>query len=99
MKVLFNTEPFKTYEKFFNVHVIEVARPTTRTKTGIEERQFPMGTNFGCFNTPQLLCIDQERVTKIAAAAPAADQTIVVVNSDKYGGAGDLIQISLLIAH
>ncbi len=88
---LFAEEPFRTYQKFFNVHRVEV----TSNEVGVDndpvpgiEKDTALDMAFWCSGVERRLCIDTAKAWQYASNAPEVDQIWAVANSTKYGGAG-----------
>lgn len=96
---MFNTSPYDEYQSYFNVHLIYVIS----AERGADHpeanppvyRNTALGAYYNCFNTPRLICLDEDTVYAIAnATLPFYDKIIVLVNDPVYGGAGGPISIS-----
>ncbi|MEV7415528.1 M64 family metallopeptidase [Streptomyces sp. NPDC089919] len=88
---LLKVEPYKTYQKLFNVWTVDAVSNQSGVSgdpTKGVHRDTALGSYFWCEKTERLLCIDQTKVDKYVAKAPAADLVLVLANSSKYGGAG-----------
>ena len=90
-------EPFTSYASYFNVWVVDVVSP----QSGVDHdprppvlRDTALDMQFWCNGTERLLCVDQNKARAAAAAAPGADQILVLANSTKYGGAGGAVATS-----
>jgi len=87
----FNVRPYRQYKNFFNVWRIEV--PSNASGAGVNNRRIDnaFGARFGCFSIARLLCVDERQVERyVRARMPSeqVDQILVVVNTQRYGGAG-----------
>ncbi|MCK6618878.1 MAG: T9SS type A sorting domain-containing protein [Calditrichaceae bacterium] len=96
---LFSTSPYDEYQSYFNVHLIYVIS----AERGADHpeanppvyRNTALGAYYNCYNTPRLICLDEDTVYAIAnATLPFYDKIIVLVNDPVYGGAGGAISIS-----
>lgn len=88
---LLAAEPFQSYASLFNVHRVDVVS----NESGVDndpvlgiERDTALDMAFWCENIERLLCVDVEKATMHALAAPDIDQIFAVANSIMYGGAG-----------
>ena len=87
---LFDTEPFKSRKKDFNVRAIDlpsarsgVHRPRTR-----DDRRNATGTEYNIFDSERyVLTLDNRALRDIASAAPY-DFLEILVNEKQYGGGG-----------
>ncbi|MDG9671524.1 M64 family metallo-endopeptidase [Hahella sp. CR1] len=86
----FGEDIYKEYKNHFNVWRVEV--PSNQSGAG---NGGPIDTKFGayfnCYNIERLLCVDESKVLnylKSVMPANAMDKVLVVVNTEKYGGAG-----------
>ncbi|WP_448564856.1 M64 family metallopeptidase [Thalassotalea ganghwensis] len=87
----FRESPFLEYISLFNVWRVEAASQVSGAGTNGQPINTRFGANFGCYNIERLLCVDENKVlTYINSVLESqeADQVIVVVNSQTYGGAG-----------
>ncbi|WP_246841010.1 M64 family metallopeptidase [Hahella sp. CCB-MM4] len=86
----FAEDIYKEYKNHFNVWRVEV--PSNQSGAGYGS---PIDTKFGayfnCYNIDRLLCVDESKVLSyLRSVVPsnAMDKVLVVVNTEKYGGAG-----------
>jgi hypothetical protein len=96
---LFVQEPFREYERYFNVHRVDV----TSNQSGADHpelgvfRDTALDATYNCFGIPRLLCVDNSKVTDVLARSIAPDQrevVIVLVNDLEYGGSGGAIAVA-----
>lgn len=90
VKALFETEPFKSQKKKFNVRAIDVVSD----KSGISNPRMgfwvntPLGLSFNSFDSDRyVLSFENEAIREIAANAPY-DAIMMIANTRKYGGGG-----------
>jgi len=90
LDVLFDTLPFKTRKKDFNVWYVE----SLSLDSGIDEprrnnwRQTALGASYNSFDSPRyVLSFENRQIRDIASLVPY-DQIYIVVNSERYGGGG-----------
>ncbi len=88
---LLATEPFSTYQSFFNVHIVDVVS----NESGVDNdpslgimRDTAMDMGFWCSGIERLLCVDVAKAYSFANNAPDVDHVLALANSTKYGGAG-----------
>lgn len=79
-----------------NIHRIDIAS----NQSGADEidkgiyRDTAMDSQFGCYNTARLLCVDANKAFAIASQVLPADgyeQVVVIANSTRYGGSGGAV--------
>jgi hypothetical protein len=99
----FAQEPFKEYQKYFNVHRVDV----TSAESGADhpENTPPTSKNtafdatYNCGNIERLICVTVSKVQTALNNSVRADQrdmVLVVVNDTKYGGSGGSISVASL---
>lgn len=76
-----------------NIHRVDIAS----NQSGVDEidkgiyRDTAMDSQFACYNTARLLCVDEAKVFAIVGQVLPADgheQVVVIANSTRYGGSG-----------
>ena len=90
VKVLFETEPFKSQKKNFNVRAIDVASENSGISNPRKNMwvNSPLGLSFNSFDSDRyILTYANKTVREVAANAPY-DAIMMVANSRKYGGGG-----------
>ncbi len=90
LKALFQTEPFRSARKRFNVRTVDVAS----AEKGIDDpqrgifRENILSCSFNAFGSDRyILTWDNKNLKKAAARVPY-EHICILVNSDKYGGGG-----------
>ncbi|AXI78572.1 M64 family metallopeptidase [Peterkaempfera bronchialis] len=90
-RALMQIEPFRTYQRFFNIRRVEVVSPVP----GIREQRAatravpsPLRMHFWCDGTARLLCVDEDEAERLAGPVPGPHYVIAIANSTRYGGAG-----------
>lgn len=84
-------EPFKTYQKYFAFHIVEVASEESGVSDSPNElKKTAFGMHYGCGGIDRLLCINLSKLSQALEKAPKADIVFALANSEKYGGAGYL---------
>lgn len=84
-------EPFKTYQKYFAFHIVEVASEESGVSDNPNElKKTAFGMHYGCGGIDRLLCINLSKLSQALEKAPKADIVFALANSEKYGGAGYL---------
>ena len=88
---LFEEEPFRTYESYFNVHRVDI----TSNQSGAADRQelnrdTALHSHYNCRGLEHMLCVDPIAVkTAFGDFSPdAQDVVIVLVNDTRFGGSG-----------
>jgi len=87
---LFNTEPFKSEKKKFNVRAVFVPSEESGTDVPGENiyKNTAFNTSYYTFDLPRYLTTsDMKKVYDVAATVPY-DQVYVLVNTERYGGGG-----------
>jgi hypothetical protein len=94
---LFSIEPYRSYRKQFNIWQVDVVSAESGVSNDPDQgiqRDTALGSYFWCGGTERLLCVDETKAKQYAAAAPDADQVLVLANSTKYGGSGGEVATS-----
>lgn len=84
-------EPYRTYQKFFNVYELDLASPVSGVSGDPTEsvvKDTPLNMHFWCHGIERLLCVDDARARQLAAAEPDVNVVFAIANSTMYGGAG-----------
>jgi MYXO-CTERM domain-containing protein len=88
---VFDAVPYKSYRQLFNFKVIQsvsVDQGATGGSAGGTPNTL-FGAYFNCQGVSQLVCLDDAAVLTAAATdVPEFNLAVVVVNDNKYGGAG-----------
>ncbi|QMU79796.1 hypothetical protein GXW83_32950 [Streptacidiphilus sp. PB12-B1b] len=85
-RALTEVEPFRSYQRFFDVTRLDVVSPVSGLHPGS-----PLGMHFGCDGLPRLLCADDGAVDRYTGRSHGPGGRVYVValaNSDSYGGEG-----------
>lgn len=99
----FAQEPFKEYQKYFNVQRVDV----TSAESGADhpENNPPISKNtafdatYNCGNIARLICVNVSKVQTVLNNSVAANQrdiVLVLVNDTKYGGSGGSVTVASL---
>jgi len=87
---LFDTEPFKSRRKDFNVRALDLAEPASgvhRPRTS-DNRRTMTGVQYNIFDSERyVLTLDDHRMRDVASSAPY-DFIEILVNEKQYGGGG-----------
>jgi IgA Peptidase M64/Peptidase M64 N-terminus len=87
---LFDTEPFKSHKRDFNVRAIDLPSAQSgvnRPRTS-DDRRTPTGVEYNIFDSERyVLTLDNRALRDIASAAPY-DFLEILVNEKQYGGGG-----------
>jgi hypothetical protein len=98
---LFAQEPWKEYQRYFNVHRVDVASAESgadhpeRTPPVFKDTAF--NATYDCAGIQRLICVDVSKVnTVLAASVPpdGRDVVLVIVNDSEYGGGVGWIRCS-----
>lgn len=96
---VFNNEPLKEYQRYFNVHRIDVVS----NQSGADHPEngtfvdTALDATYNCQGILRLICVDNTKVNSIVAATLAATQhdvVLVIVNDPVYGGSGGAIAVA-----
>ncbi|MET0646519.1 MAG: M64 family metallopeptidase [Pyrinomonadaceae bacterium] len=99
VRLMFEQEPLKEYQRFFNVHRIDVAS----AESGSDHpengtfRNTAFDSGYNCTGIQRLICADTVKVSNVTSASltPAQrDLVILIVNDPVYGGSGGAIAIA-----
>ena len=82
-RALIQVEPFRSYQRFFNVTRLDVVSRQSGLRAGS-----PLGMRFGCDGIPRLLCADDQAVGRYAGRSGGRQYVVALANSDSYGGEG-----------
>jgi hypothetical protein len=99
VQLMFEQEPLKEYQRFFNVHRIDVASAESGSdhpENGTS-RNTAFDSTYNCAGIQRLICANTFKAANVAAAslAPAQiDLIILIVNDPVYGGSGGAIAIA-----
>jgi hypothetical protein len=98
---LFAQEPFQEYQRYFNVHRVDVI--SNESGADHPERSVFKDTalhaSYNCFGIQRLICVDSGEVFNVLQRSVAPDQRdviVVVVNDAEYGGSGGLVAVTSL---
>jgi IgA Peptidase M64/CARDB len=101
VSALFAQEPLKEYQRYFNVHRIDVA--SVETGADHPERTPPifkntaLGATYNCAGIQRLICVDVATVNAVVAASvppDSRDVVLVLVNDAEYGGSGGAVAVA-----
>jgi hypothetical protein len=101
LQAFFAQEPFREYQRYFNVHRIDVI--SDESGADHPERDPPvfrdtaLDATYNCAGIQRLICVDVSTVLTIAAASLPATQrdvVLVLVNDPEYGGSGGAIGVA-----
>ncbi|RMH61688.1 MAG: peptidase M64 [Calditrichaeota bacterium] len=88
--VMFDTEPFKSHRKAFNVWVVEVISP----ESGISKpdkgiwKDNALGCAYFTFGSPRYILTENNKALRDAAGLAPYDYINILVNDNRYGGGG-----------
>jgi hypothetical protein len=98
---LFAQEPFREYQRYFNVHRVDVVSP--QSGADHPERQPPLfrdtafDATYNCFGIARLICVDTGKVFDVLQRTLAPDErdvVVVIVNDPEYGGSGGAVAVA-----
>ncbi|EAR10421.1 protein containing fibronectin type III domains [Reinekea sp. MED297] len=88
----FDYHPLRTHLPAWNIHILSLASAESGADHATAQGELVdtrFGANFWCGGTERLLCVDANSVFReVANYVPQYDEILVLVNSEKYGGAG-----------
>jgi hypothetical protein len=97
---LFAEEPYREYQRYFNVHRIDV----TSIESGADHpsqgifRDTALDAAYDCFGVQRLICVNVSAVNEVLTAsidAPSEREVIlVIVNDPQYGGSGGSVAVA-----
>ena len=99
-EILFDTEPFESRRRDFNVRLVE----TVSVDSGIDEpreREFRntlLGLTYNAFDIERYMMTMENRTMRDAAARVPYDLIIILANSERYGGGGIFNLYSLCVS-
>ena len=88
--VMFNTEPYKSHKKDFNVRAIDIFSAQSgisNPRKGIW-RKSALGLSFNSFDSDRYVLTNENKNMREMAANAPYDAIIMVANDRKYGGGG-----------
>jgi len=95
VQAVFAQEPFKEYQRYFNVYRIDVissesgASHPERTPAVIKNTRF--SASYNCLGSQRLICVNASSVLTVVSNSVAPNQRdilVVIVNDPQYGGSG-----------
>lgn len=99
MTRFFNSDPFREYRNFFNVHRIDVV--SSQSGADHPERSFFVNTaldaTYNCQGVQRLICVNTSKANTILgnSVTPAQrDMVFVIVNDPEYGGSGGSVAVT-----
>jgi hypothetical protein len=96
---VFQQEPFREYQKFFNVQRIDVVS----AESGADHPAISVFKNtafdatYDCGGIERLICVNQAKVLNVATGSLSPTQRdliIVIVNDAEYGGSGGSVAVA-----
>ena len=96
---IFGQEPFREYERYFNVWRVDVA--SAESGSDHPERDPPVAretafdSTYNCADIQRLICIDYSKVQVALSDVPLVqrDYVLMIVNDDQPGGSGGTIAV------
>jgi len=94
IKVIFNTEPWLSYQKTVNIYRVDViSNESGGDHPNLNPPVF-VDTALDATYNGRLLTVNTSKAYGIANLVPGHDQTLVIVNDNVYGGSGGSIVVS-----
>jgi IgA Peptidase M64 len=94
---LFAQEPFRQYQRYFNVHRVDVTSNQSGAGRDVPQ-DTALGAFYNCSGIQRLVCVDVSAVNDVirrsALAADLRDVIIVIVNDSEYGGSGGAVAVA-----
>jgi hypothetical protein len=98
---LFAQEPFKEYQRYFNVHRVDV----TSNQSGADHPErnpsvfvdTALDATYNCAGIQRLICVDSSKVNGVVSGSLSPerrDAILVIVNDTEYGGSGGVIAVA-----
>ncbi|OAD18731.1 Na-Ca exchanger/integrin-beta4 domain protein, partial [Candidatus Thiomargarita nelsonii] len=92
---LFDSEPFKEYQNYFNVHRLDV----TSNESGADHpsdtppkyKDTALDATYNCAGIERMICVNHGKVNNIlfdSVQPNQRDMVLILVNDTKYGGSG-----------
>ena len=101
LQSFFAQEPFREYQRYFNVHRIDVVSAESgadHPELGVF-RNTALSATYNCAGIQRLICVDNTTVNTIVDGLLAPDQhelILVLVNDPQYGGSGGAVAVASL---
>ena len=99
VRLWFEQEPYKEYQRYFNVHRIDVVSNQSGADHPEANRfvDTALNTTYRCDGSQRRLCVDFDRAFNVLhnSLAPSQyDIRLVIVNDPEYGGSGGQIAVA-----
>jgi hypothetical protein len=98
---MFAQEPYKEYQRYYNVHRIDVVSNQSGADHSDRNPQVFVDTAldaaYNCANIQRLICVNNTKVNQvIARTLPAShfDVILILVNDPEYGGSGGSVAVA-----
>ena len=95
---LFSEEPFRTYQRYFNVHRVDVVSSQSGSDhpaSGVS-RETALQSTYDCAGITRLICVDLGAVNDVLVRSVSSDSRdiiVVLVNDPEYGGSGGAVVV------
>jgi IgA Peptidase M64 len=98
---LFAQEPFSDYQRYFNVHRVDII--SNQSGADHPERNPPvfrdtaLDATYNCAGIQRLICVNISKVNDVLSRSVPPDQReviLVIVNDTEYGGSGGAIAVA-----
>jgi hypothetical protein len=99
VRLMFEQEPYREYQRYFNVHRIDVLSSQSGADHPESNRfvNTALSATYNCAGLQRLICVDNGRVQNIANSSLSAaehDIVLVIVNDEEYGGSGGQVAVA-----
>ncbi|HSB72006.1 MAG TPA: M64 family metallopeptidase [Candidatus Methylomirabilis sp.] len=105
IQALFAQDPWREYQRYFNVHRVDVASPESGAdhpeSTPPVYRDTFFDATYNCAGIPRLICVDNTQVDEVLSRSlppGSRDVILVLVNDAVYGGSGGSISVASMDA-
>ena len=101
IQALFAQDPWREYQRYFNVHRVDVASPESGAdhpeSTPPVYKDTFFDATYNCAGIPRLVCVDNTQVDEVLSRSlppGSRDVVLVLVNDTVYGGSGGSISVA-----
>ncbi len=102
IQAVFQQEPYREYQRYYNVHRINVISNQAGADHSERNPQFFVDTAldaaYNCQNIPRLICVNRTKVNEIIARTLPTnayyDVVLILVNDSEYGGSGGAVAVA-----
>jgi hypothetical protein len=101
VKGLFAQQPFREYQRYFNVHRVDVISSDSGADHPERSPQIfrntALGAAYNCAGIQRLICVELDLVNNVltrSISPERRDVIIVIVNDPEYGGSGGAVAVT-----